>query len=210
MQFVEVSGNKNLTSKLKVEVQSGRIPHARLFSGGEGDGKLRLALAYVQYLMCEQRTPQDSCGTCKACVKNAKLIHPDVHFSFPTIPKKSTDKPVSNDYLSQWRESVLKDQHLNVLEWLNFIGAENKQGNITAEECKSIISKLSLKPFESDSRVLLMWLPEYLGPIGNSLLKIMEEPPSKTYFVLVTEKIDHILPTILSRVQIRIKKFEMN
>ncbi len=173
-----------------------------MISGHEGDAKLRIALAYVQYLMCENRTEDDSCGVCKACVKNVKLIHPDVHFSFPVVPKKSGDKPTSNDYLTEWRKAVLADQHLNSVDWLNKINAENKQGNITAEECKSILGKLGLKPFESDKRILLMWLPEYLGAVGNSLLKIMEEPPDKTYFVLVTGKMENILPTILSRVQL--------
>jgi len=186
MLFSEISGNEKLIAKLKLEVQTGRIPHARMISGHEGDAKLRIALAYVQYLMCENRTDNDSCGVCKACVKNVKLIHPDVHFSFPVVPKKPNDKPTSNDYLTEWRKAVLSDQHLNLVDWLNTINAENKQGNITAEECKSILSKLGLKPFESDKRLLLMWLPEYLGGVGNSLLKIMEEPPDKTYFVLVT------------------------
>jgi len=202
MLFSEISGNEKLIAKLKLEVQTGRIPHARMISGHEGDAKLRIALAYVQYLMCENRTDNDSCGVCKACVKNVKLIHPDVHFSFPVVPKKPNDKPTSNDYLTEWRKAVLSDQHLNLVDWLNTINAENKQGNITAEECKSILSKLGLKPFESDKRLLLMWLPEYLGGVGNSLLKIMEEPPDKTYFVLVTGKMENILPTILSRVQL--------
>ncbi|MBI1307975.1 MAG: DNA polymerase III subunit delta [Bacteroidetes bacterium] len=201
MLFKNIIGHAELKQNLIRQIQQDRMAHARLFSGSEGDAKLALALAFITYLMCTNRGEDDACGECAACTKNAKLIHPDVHLSFPVIPKKSGDKPVSDDYVQEFRNAVLSNVHMNVNDWLNFISAENKQGNITAEECRSIIHKLSMKPFESDKRVLLMWLPEYLGGVGNSLLKIIEEPADKTYFILITEQPEHILPTILSRVQ---------
>jgi DNA polymerase III subunit delta' len=131
-----------------------------------------------------------------------QLIHPDLHFSYPVIPKKTGDKPVSTDYITEWREFIQQFPYGNPFDWLQFIGAENKQGNITAEECNDIIRKLSLKTFESEYKVLVMWRPEYLGKEGNKLLKLIEEPPPNTLFLLVAENEDQILQTILSRCQL--------
>ncbi|MFN9112647.1 MAG: ATP-binding protein, partial [Bacteroidota bacterium] len=136
-------------------------------------------------------------------VKKAdQYIHPDIHFSYPVIPKKSGDKPVSTDYISEWRNFLQQTPYGNVFDWLQSIGAENKQGNITAAECSDILRKLQLKSFESAHKILLMWMPEYLGNEGNKLLKLIEEPPANTLFILVAEKEENILPTILSRCQI--------
>jgi len=148
----------------------------------------------------KQRT--DSCGECPSCIKAGKLIHPDIHFSYPVIPKKSGDKPISTDYIAEWREFVKLYPYGNSFDWLQFIGAENKQGNITAEECNDIIHKLSLKSFEGGYKILIMWMPEYLGKEGNKLLKLIEEPPAKTLFILVAENDEQLLPTILSRCQL--------
>lgn len=134
--------------------------------------------------------------------KSAGLIHPDIHFSYPVVPKKSGDKPLSSDYITEWREFIKQYPYGNGYDWLQFIGAENKQGNITAYECNDIIRKLSLKSFESRYKILLMWLPEYLGNAGNKLLKLIEEPPEDTLFLLVAENESLILPTILSRTQL--------
>lgn len=134
--------------------------------------------------------------------KANNYIHPDIHFSYPVIPKKSGDKPVSTDYIQEWREFIQQYAYGNVYDWLQFIGAENKQGNITAEECNDIISKLSLKSFESPYKILVLWMPEYLGKEGNKLLKLIEEPPADTLFILVAENEDLILPTIVSRCQL--------
>ena len=109
--------------------------------------------------------------------KANNYVHPDIHFSYPVIPKKSGDKPVSTDYIQEWREFIQQYAYGNVYDWLQFIGAENKQGNITAEECNDIIHKLNLKSFESNYKILVMWMPEYLGKEGNKLLKLIEEPP---------------------------------
>jgi DNA polymerase-3 subunit delta' len=146
--------------------------------------------------------PTDACGVCAACIKAQQLIHPDIHFSYPVIPKKSGDKPVSTHYISEWRSFIEQYPYGNVYDWLQFIGAENKQGNITALECNDIIHKLSLKSFESDYKILLMWMPEYLGNEGNKLLKLIEEPPANTLFILVAENESLILQTILSRTQL--------
>ena len=136
------------------------------------------------------------------CVKAQKLVHPDIHFSYPVIPRKAGDKPVSTDYSSEWREFISQYPYGNAYDWLQFIGAENKQGNITAQECNDIIHKLSLKSFESGYKILVMWMPEYLGNEGNKLLKLIEEPPPNTLFILIAENESLILPTILSRTQL--------
>jgi len=208
-------------------VQYNRLSHALLFLGKEGSGALSLALAFAQYIACEQvngkiKKPNreaslfgeaepviaapfdmhDSCGVCSACTKTNQLVHPDIHFSYPVIPRKSGDKPVSTDYINEWREFVSLNPYGNVYDWLQFIGAENKQGNITSEECNDITRKISLKSFESEYKVLIIWMPEYLTKNGNKLLKLIEEPPPNTLFLLVAENEDLILPTILSRTQL--------
>lgn len=207
-------------------VQHNRLSHALLFLGKEGSGALSLAMAFSQYLVCEQingkikppmesslfgepepannQSPNllDSCGVCSACIKANQLIHPDIHFSYPVVPKKPGDKPVSTDYIAEWRAFFLMHPYGNVYDWLQFIGAENKQGNITSEECNDITRKISLKSFESEYKVLVIWMPEYLTKNGNKLLKLIEEPPPNTLFLLVAENEDLILPTILSRTQL--------
>lgn len=144
----------------------------------------------------------DACGECPSCQKMLQLMHPDIHFSYPVVPRKSGDKPLSSDYISEWREFIAKYPYGNAYDWLQFIGAENKQGNITAYECNDIIRKLSLKSFESGFKILVMWMPEYLGNEGNKLLKLIEEPPPNTLFILVAENESMILQTILSRTQL--------
>lgn len=144
----------------------------------------------------------DSCGVCPSCQKMQQLMHPDIHFSYPVVPRKAGDKPLSSDYISEWREFFSKSPYGNAYDWLQFIGAENKQGNITAYECNDIIRKLSLKSFESGFKILVMWMPEYLGNEGNKLLKLIEEPPPNTLFILVAENESLILQTILSRTQL--------
>ncbi len=144
----------------------------------------------------------DACGHCPACIKAQKFIHPDIHFSFPVIPKKSGIPPISDDYISEWREFISLHPYGNVYDWLQFLGAENKQGNITAKECNEINHKLSLKAFESNFKILIMWMPELLGNAGNKLLKLIEEPPPDTLFIFVAEDEHSVLPTIISRTQL--------
>ncbi|WP_447640872.1 MULTISPECIES: DNA polymerase III subunit [Chitinophagaceae] len=228
MAFSEVVGLQHVKEQLVDLVHHNRLSHALLFLGRDGSGALPLALAFAQYIICEkvQQSRQnagsslfgeaeeapvrvDTCGECSACLKASKYAHPDIHYSYPVIPKKSGDKPVSTDYITEWREFLENNPYGNAYEWLQYIGAENKQGNITAEECNAIIHKLSLKSFESEYKVLIMWMPEYLSKEGNKLLKLIEEPPANTLFILVAENVDAILPTILSRCQlVRIPKPE--
>jgi len=147
------------------------------------------------------QTP-DSCGVCPSCQKAKQLIHPDIHFTYPVITKKAGTPPISTDYITEWREFIKQYVYGNVYDWLQFIGAENKQGNITAAECNDIIRKLSLKSYEGDYKILILWMPEYLEKEGNKLLKLIEEPPPDTLFILVAETESLILPTILSRCQL--------
>jgi len=144
----------------------------------------------------------DSCGVCHACVKAALYVHPDIHFSYPVITKKTGEKPKSTDFIQEWREFIKLHPYGNAYDWLQYIGAENKQGNITAEECNDILRKLSLKSFESEFKILIMWIPEYLGNEGNKLLKLIEEPPLNTLFIFVAENESLVLSTILSRCQL--------
>lgn len=209
-------------------VQHNRLSHALLFLGKEGSGALSLALAFAQYIVCEKvngkikNSPEpvslfgdaepvtatttdttiDSCGICNACIKANRLVHPDIHFSYPVISKKAGHTPISTDFITEWREFVSRHPYGNTYDWLQFIGAENKQGNITSEECNDITRKISLKSFESEYKILIIWMPEYLTKNGNKLLKLIEEPPPYTLFVLVAENEDLVLPTILSRTQL--------
>lgn len=208
-------------------VQQNRLSHALLFLGKEGSGGLPLAIAFAQYVVCEKVNKKnpvaqgpslfgeepahspltthyspDACGECPSCQKAQQLVHPDIHYTYPVIPKKSGDKPVSTDYIQEWREFIKQYPYGNVYDWLQFIGAENKQGNITAQECTEIIRTLNLKSFESGFKILVLWMPEYLGNEGNKLLKLIEEPPADTLFILVAENESQILATILSRTQL--------
>ena len=198
MQFADVIGQEGLKQRLRDSVQSGRIPHAQLFLGKEGSGGLPLALAYAQYIACENRSELDSCGTCHNCSKYGKYIHPDLHFSFPFMSPAEE----AREFLETWRKALTENPYMGYQEWLGYIQDGQKQGNIPIKECRAIIRNLSLKPFESDYKVLLMWFPEFLSNEGNVLLKIIEEPPFKTLFLLVAENSDRILPTILSRTQL--------
>ncbi|MBK9531756.1 MAG: hypothetical protein IPO42_08155 [Chitinophagaceae bacterium] len=226
MQFQSITGQKETKEQLVQMVQHNRLSHALLFLGKEGSGALQLALAFAQYIVCAPQPPEgglfaafepkaeslnsplgaggknDSCGTCPACTKSNELIHPDIHYSYPVITKKPGEKPVSTDFIKEWREFIATNPYGNVYDWLQFIGAENKQGNITASECTDIIRKLNLKSFESEYKILIMWMPEFLGKEGNKLLKLIEEPPPNTLFILVAENEDLVLPTIISRTQL--------
>ncbi len=222
MQFSKIINQQEVKQQLIELVQHNRLSHALLFLSKEGSGALSLAFALAQYITCERANPKsqtsnslfgeelptpnsqlptDSCSICPSCLKAIQLIHPDIHFSYPVVTKKSGSPPLSVDYITEWREFIKSYPYGNVYDWLQFIGAENKQGNITANECNDIIRKLSLKSFESEYKVLIMWMPEYLGTEGNKLLKLIEEPPPNTLFILVAENESLLLPTIISRCQ---------
>jgi DNA polymerase III subunit delta' len=228
MQFSSLIGQQAVKQQLAELVQHNRLSHALLFLGKEGSGSLSLALAFAQYIVCEkvngkntaipagpslfgEAEPQtsdiklqtDSCGVCSACLKANQLVHPDIHFSYPTVTKKPGEKPVATDFITDWREFIKLNPYGNLFDWIEQIKEkENSQGKITAEECNDIIRKLSLKSFESVYKILIMWMPEMLGTEGNKLLKLIEEPPPNTLFMLVTENEALVLPTIVSRCQL--------
>ena len=201
MRFENVIGQSGLKQKLISAIRSEKVSHAQLFLAPEGSGGLPMALAYAQFLLCDNKNENDSCGNCSSCLKAEKLIHPDIHFSFPVISGKAP-KPKSSDFISEWREAIFQNPYLNYNDWMDFLQSENKQGNITAEECYDIVRKLGLKSFEGKYKILILWLPEFLGKEGNILLKTLEEPSPGTLILLVAENTEMILPTILSRTQI--------
>lgn len=202
MQFSEVVGHDKIKAELIQGVKNEKVSHSQLFLSPEGAGGLPLALAYITYINCENKTDNDSCGQCSSCQKMKKLIHPDVHFSFPVITTGKKDPPVSDVYIKEFREAVIDNPYLNYFDWLQQLDAGNKQGNITVKECREIIKKVTYKAFEGGAKAVIMWMPEKLGKEGNALLKILEEPPANTYFILVAEDAGMILNTILSRTQL--------
>lgn len=210
MLFADVIGLNDTKQKLLHSLHSGKVPHAQLFVEREGSGALALALATATYLHCEQKQENDSCGVCNACKKNEKLIHADVHFSFPFVTNKEKRKELANDYIAEFRKFVLQNVYNTHYNWLESISdGENKQGNISVKECHEIIRKLTLTCFESDKKVMILWMAEFLQKEGNTLLKLIEEPPPNTYILLIAHDEARVLPTILSRCQtLRLPKIE--
>jgi DNA polymerase III subunit delta' len=204
MQFKDIAGQHEVKQRLIQSVLDDRIAHAQLFFGPEGSGKVALAIAYAQYINCANRTPEDSCGTCPSCAKYQKLIHPDLHFVYPVATNKTITKdPVSEDFIKQWRELVLKNPYFSLLQWYEAIDIENKQGIIGKNESQEIIRKLNLKSFEAEYKVTIIWMAERMNDsAANKLLKMIEEPPQKTIFLLISENMGLIIPTILSRSQL--------
>jgi len=200
MRFQDIIGHQGIKEHLVGTVRHNRVSHAQLFLGPEGSGSLALAVAYAQFINCENKLENDSCGQCASCRKYEKLIHPDLHFSYPFYPTK--DAPVATDFIEEWRKALLANPYLNFTYWRDQLEAGNKQANIPIKEAHDIIKKLSLKAFEAEYKVLIMWLPEYLDKEGNALLKLIEEPPAKTLFLLVAENQDKIINTIISRTQL--------
>lgn len=200
MQFSEIVGQKHVIRQLIQTVTDNRVSHAQLFLGPAGSGSLPLAFAYAQYISCLNRQSGDSCGECASCRKYSRLIHPDLHFSYPFFAKHKEDTAAT--FIKEWRDAFLNNPYLDLDEWRSRLDAENKQANINIAECHQIIQKLSLKPFEGEYKILIMWLPEYLDKEGNTLLKLIEEPPHKTLFLLVAQNQDQVLNTIVSRTQL--------
>lgn len=203
MKFSDVVGQHALKKQLIQTVKENRVSHAQMFAGLEGAGSLPLALAYAQYICCENPAGDDSCGTCKSCQKYSKLIHPDLHFVFPVVNQPpSIPKATSDDYIIAWREALLENPYMNLNIWVERIASENKQAGIFEKESGEIIRKLNLKTYESDFKVMIIWMPEKMNvTTANKLLKMIEEPPPKTLFLLVSDSQSQILPTIMSRVQ---------
>ena len=204
MQFREVIGQQKVKERLINTVRENRISHAQLFLGPEGSGNLALAIAYAQYIACSDRQENDSCGVCPSCLKYKKLVHPDLHFVYPVATSKAVSKdPVSDDYIAQWRETIIENPYINETRWYEVIDVENKQGIISKNESQEILRKLNLKTFEADYKIMIIWLPEKMNAAAaNKLLKLIEEPPEKTLFLLVSENSEQIISTILSRTQL--------
>ena len=209
MFFREVIGQSLIKNQLIRSVAENRVSHALLFLGPEGCGNLAMALAFAQYVNCEDKqditlddgtTSADSCGKCPSCIKTKKLIHPDLHFTFPFI--KDDDHELCADWMPEWRVFAEETPYANYNYWINSLTETNKQGNITSKECQDILRRLSLKNYEGIYKIQILWLPEYLREEGNRLLKLLEEPPDNTLFILVAHDAERIINTILSRVQI--------
>jgi DNA polymerase-3 subunit delta' len=197
MLFKEVIGQDTIKHQLISETKEGRVSHAQLFCGPQGCGKLPLALAYARYLLCNNPQELDSCGTCHSCIMVNKLVHPDLHFVFPTIKKR-----LCSEYLKEWRKCVLNNPYFTFDDWLDAIDAKNSQPIIYTQESDELIRQLSMKSFEGGYKITIIWLPEKMNDeAANKLLKLIEEPPQRTIFLLVSEEPEKILPTILSRTQ---------
>ena len=205
MYFRDVIGQQEVIERLIKDAQAGTVPHALLFCGPEGVGKLQTAIAFARYLLCRDKgLSKESCGKCPACVKMDKLVHPDLHFVFPVINKSKTSErsTVSDDEIQIWRETVLEQQYFGFEEWLSAIDAENKQASIFVTESERITSKLSLKSVEGGYKIIIIWHAEKMNQqCANSLLKLLEEPPAQTVFILTTDAPEQMLETILSRTQ---------
>lgn len=204
MLFKNIIGQKDIKASLLQMVKERRVGHALMLAGREGSGKLALAVAFARYLNCKDPGDDDSCMQCSSCRKYSQLIHPDLHFVFPVAETKESGKdPVSDRFLSQWRESVLANPYMRLFQWYEFLGIEKKQGSISRNESLQIIKKLSLKNFEAEYKVMIIWMAEKMNVFAaNKLLKILEEPPPYTVFLLISEDTGQIIPTILSRTQL--------
>ncbi len=204
LKFSEIYNQNEIKQSLTSAVNNGRIPHAQLFVGKEGNNTLALAIAYAQFLNCLNKTENDSCGNCQSCIYTQKLVNPDLHFSFPyNGPQSNCD-----EFAQEFRELLLKQSNLSLKDWFDDKGWGDKKPNIYISECRNIYKKLSIKSYGNGYKVLIIWLPEYLGEAGNSLLKLIEEPVEKTIIILVAESTEKILSTIISRTQmVKIKTY---
>ena len=210
MRFSDIPGLEDEKNRLIDSFNSNKIHHAILFSGQKGSANLALSLAFSTFINCEQKSEKDSCGTCSSCNKMDKLIHPDVNFVFPVAPTPKINKEVISDkFIESWRSSVIEFPYLSIDDWFEIYGFENKQPNISKDEVRNLIKKLTLKPFESNFKINIIWLPEFLHlSTSNAMLKVLEEPPGNTLFFLVTNNDQKLISTIKSRVQnFKVKRF---
>lgn len=210
MFFRDIIGQDEIKTKFLQEIKEEHIAHAQLITGPEGSGKLPLALAYARYILCTNPSDKDACGVCPSCVKMNKLAHPDLHFAFPIVKKKSGKDVVCDDYINDWRSFVVQNPYFSTNHWTKEMGTENAQPIIYAKESDEMVRKLSLKSSEGGYKVMIIWQPEKMHTVcANKLLKLLEEPPAKTLFLLVSENPDFILQTILSRAQrVNIKRID--
>lgn len=202
MQFKDVIGQEAVKQRLIASVRKNHVPHAQLFLGPPGSGKLPLALAYAQYILCPNRTETDSCGVCPTCQKMQKLVHPDLHFVVPTAPtKKVKSNPESDLFMEEWRDYVIQNQgYVDTASWYTFLDVENKQGYMSVRDAASLLRKLNMKAYEGEYKIAIIWMAEKMRvDTANKLLKLLEEPPEKTVFILIAEDQDQLLATIKSR-----------
>ncbi|WP_100613681.1 DNA polymerase III subunit [Confluentibacter citreus] len=201
MLFEDILGQEHIKNHLKQSVENGRIPHAQLFVGNEGCGTLPMAIAYAQSILCANKSEENK-DDCIAKFKN--ISHPDLHFAFPvTTSDKAKSHPISSNYLEEWRQLIKEQPYGNLFDWYNLLGVDNKQGQIGVDEAQDIVKSLSLKAYEGGYKVMIIWMAEKMNTAcANKLLKLIEEPPSKTVFILITEDEEQIINTIKSRCQI--------
>lgn len=204
MQFKNIIGQAGAKQKIWQSISENRLAHAIMLLGPEGNGGLSMALALAQMILCENPSANDSCGVCSQCSKSQKMIHPDIHYMFPNIKRTPNDKEqLSKEWIKEWREMIGQQPYINSIDWINSLSSgENKQGNITIGDCHQVIKNLSLTAYEGKYKIQLIWLAEYLAGASNALLKIIEEPPQDTIFILVVENIELMLSTIISRTQL--------
>lgn len=202
MQFKDIIGQEAVKQRLIASVRENHVSHAQLFLGPAGSGKLPLALAYAQYILCPNRTETDSCGTCPTCQKMQKLVHPDLHFVVPTATtKKIKSNPESDLFMEEWREYVIQNQgYVDTSSWYTYLDVENKQGYMSVRDAASLLRKLSMKSYEGEYKIAIIWMAEKMRvDTANKLLKLLEEPPAKTVFLLIAEDQEELLATIKSR-----------
>jgi len=210
MRFSDIPGQELIKNQLLTSIHNKMLSHSLLFIGHEGFGGLALALALATYLNCEKPQNNDSCGVCSSCNKADKLIHPDIHFTFPTITDDSGKAISCLKTLPAWRETILENPYFTSYDWMNKLKAGNKQGKIYIEECHQIVKNVSLTAFENKAKVQIIWSAENMGLNANALLKLIEEPSPGTYFIFLCTDRNKMLSTILSRSRnISLPRFSM-
>jgi len=204
MLFEDILGQEYIKKHLTQSVDNGRIPHAQLFVGPEGSGALPMAIAYAQYILCSNTNGENNTGNQTCNLKFTNLSHPDLHFAFPvTTSDKAKSRPVSNNYMEEWRQMLKEQPYGNLFDWYKLLGVDNKQGQIGVDEALEIVKSLSLKSYEGGYKVMLIWMAEKMNiSCANKLLKLIEEPPAKTVFILIAEEEEQIIKTIKSRCQL--------
>ena len=204
MRFADIIGQDDIKRHLIGTVKENRISHAQMFLGREGYGTLPLAIAYAQYINCQHRTDTDSCGECPSCRQISNLAFPDLHFAFPVPATGSTkEKAISDSFFTKWSDFIKQNPYGSYQQWLDFVDAGNSQGSIRVDESNEIIRKLNMKSFNSEYKIMVIWIPEKMNAeASNKLLKIIEEPFPKTLFLLVAENTENIISTIISRTQL--------
>lgn len=204
MQFSEILGQEHIKNHLTRSADMGRIPHAQLFVGPEGSGTLAMAIAYSQYILCSNKNGENT-GINQACnLKFQKISHPDLHFAYPTVTTDEVKKsPKSIDFITDWRQFIAQNPYGGLFDWYAVLGVQNKQGEIRVDDAQEILKSLSLKSYEGGYKIMIIWMADKLNiPASNKLLKLLEEPPENTVFILISENEEDLIQTIRSRCQI--------